>query len=78
MLAVPPSEEGASRSVVEIFRVVIETMFFTAIPWASFMLGLSRIARVDLGMSAGGCGIGKQPRGLFSDIESGVRGRDRE
>jgi len=42
---------------------VIETL--TAILWASFMLGLSRIACINLGVSADGCGIGKQPRGLL-------------
>ena len=54
MFAVPPPVEGGLRSVVEILRVVVETMSFPAIPWASTMFGLSTIACVTLGMSAGG------------------------
>jgi len=52
MLAVPRRRAGRDRWSRS-SGFVVETMFFTAILWARFMFGLSRIACIHLGVSAG-------------------------
>jgi hypothetical protein len=53
MFEVPPLLVSGLSAAVETFRVVVEMMVCSAIAWLSTLLGLSTIACVTLGMSAG-------------------------